>query len=275
MALIEQGILGAFRGKCGNVIGYVRNGVACVRSMPAHYHDRRSVAQLKNRGRFTMVMKMMSVVRPAITMGFRRFASTMTEMNVATRVNYYSLVKEGAAGLAYDYSGLVLCRGNVEGLSGVMVHVSGSSLSVVWDGNGVMGGNEDGVSVVLLNGDRMEMRFFRGVALRGDGSLSVAIPQGWGGEDVHCFVMVSRGEDWSESYYAGGVGSDRIAMLGELSCDEADFEEDMGSEEDCFKSDQSAIKVLSNLGQVGDGEEEDPPNDVGGKVGWNKNHSNI
>ena len=251
MAIIEQGILGAFRGKCGNVIGYVRNGVACVRSVPAHYRDRKSAAQLKNRGRFTMVMKMMSVVRPAIALGFRRFASAMTEMNVATRVNYYSLVKENAAGFYYDFSGLVLCRGRVEGLSGLMMSVAGCRVDFVWNGGEVLGGAGDEVSVVVLNGDRMEMRFCKSVALRGDGAVSIAIPQEWSGEDVHCYVMVSRGADWSESCYVGGVSANAALVLADSDEKLADCELDSGCVESVFGSDQSAIKVLSDLGQSG------------------------
>ena len=228
MALIEQGILGGFRGKCGNVIGYFRNGVACMRSMPAHYHDRRSEAQLRNRGRFSMVMKLMSVVRPAISLGFRGFASRMTEMNVATRVNYYSVVKEGGGGFCYDFSGLVLSRGCVEGLSGVMMSVAGNVLDLVWDGGVVRGGAGDVVSVALVNGDRMGLRFYRDVALRGDGGVSVAVPQGWNGEGVYCYVMVSRGTDWSESTYVGGLYGVGVVALSDGDGVGDDFELDGG-----------------------------------------------
>ena len=251
MAIIEQGILGGFRGKCGDVIGYFRNGVACVRSMPAHYRDRRSAAQLRNRERFAMVMKMMGVVRPVISLGFKRFATRMTEMNVATRVNYYSAVKAGAAGFGYDYSGLVLSRGPVEGLSGLMMNASGSSVDLVWDGNGVLGGAEDEVSVVLLNGDRMEMRFLRGVALRGDGRVSAPVPTGWNGDEVHCYVMVERGGEWSESCYAGGVDWNGGAVVANFGGDGvvAESDTDVAGVVSCL--DQSAIRVLSELGQGG------------------------
>ena len=259
MAIIEQGILGGFRGKCGDVIGYFRNGVACVRSMPAHYRDRRSAAQLRNRNRFSLVMKLMSVVRPVISLGFKRFASAMTEMNVATRVNYYSVVKVGNGGLVYDFSGLVLCRGNVEGLSGLMMSVSGASLDLVWDGNGVLGGAGDVVSVVLLNGDRMEMRFLKGVALRGDGGVSVAVPMGWNGEGVYCYVMVSRGTDWSESCYVGGVAWGGAAVLADFAGNRDDSEFDMAYDRSIFSSDQSAIKVLFPLGSDGVGDGPDGP----------------
>lgn len=252
MAIIEQGILGGFRGKCGDVIGYFRNGVACVRSMPAHYHDRRSAAQLRNRNRFTLVMKLMSVVRPVISLGFKRFASAMTEMNVATRVNYYSVVKESAGGFCYDFSGLVLCRGNVEGLSGLMMNAGGSSLDLVWNGGDVLGGAGDVVSVVLLNGDRMEMRFLRGGALRGDGGVTVAVPMGWNGEGVHCYVLVSRGGDWSESCYVGVVDWNGGVVVADFGGDGVDFVSDMGADGVGLASDQSAIKVLFDLGWDGD-----------------------
>lgn len=264
MAIIEQGVLGGFRGKCGGVIGYFRNGVACVRAMPAHYRDRRSAAQLRNRGRFTMVMKMMSVVRPAITLGFRRFASAMTEMNVATRVNYYRLVKDGAAGMEYDYAGMVLSRGGVEGLSGLMMRASGTDLDVVWDGRGVLGGAEDEVSVVLLNGGRMKMKFYRGVALRGDGGLRVSVPTGWSSEEVHCYVMVERGEEWSDSAYLGEIWANGAAVRADFDGVGADFEFEEGGDGLCFCSDQSVIRVLPDSGLEGGGNMLDEGDDGGG-----------
>ena len=205
MAIIEQGVLGPFSGKVGGVIGYVRNGVFCVRSVPAHYRDRKSAAQLRNRNRMTMVMRGLSVVRRAVTLGFGRFATGMTELNVATRVNYYRLVQDGAAGMEYRWGDLVLSRGQVEGLSGLLYSVSGGCLRLNWNNLGLdaRGAMDDEVTVVAVNGERMEMKMWRGVARRGDGGVEVTLPAGWSGEEVWCYTMVSRGTEWSESTCVG------------------------------------------------------------------------
>ena len=100
--------------------------------------------------------------------------------------------------------------GECGGVVGLDDECVGASLDLVWDGGDVLGGAGDVVSVVLLNGDRMEMRFLRGVALRGDGGVSVAVPMGWNGEGVHCYVLVSRGRDWSESCYVGVVNQSLV-----------------------------------------------------------------
>ena len=263
MAIIEQGILGPFSGKVGGVIGYVRNGVFCVRTVPAHYRDRKSAAQLRNRGRFTMVMKGLSVVRRAVTLGFGRFASAMTELNVATRVNYYRLVRDGANGMEYAWGDLVLSRGPVEGLSGLLYGVAGGRMGLNWNclGLGDRGGVDDGVTVVMVNSERMVMRMWRDVARRGDGGVMVTMPAGWSGEEVWCYVMVSRGGEWSESVCVGcvsGAGGVALALeevngAGDEVVAEGSFN-GKGSEGVCFGSDESAIKVLSDLGQ-GCGEE--------------------
>lgn len=250
MAKIELGILGPFHGKVGNVIGYERNGVFCVRSMPTHYRDRRSAAQLKNRNRFAMVMKVMGEVKCATKLGFNRFASGMTEMNVATRVNYYSLVREGASGLVYSYDGLVLSRGRVEKVGGVTMGVAGRNVSLWWDANGLdaMGGGDDEVTVVLMNGKRIEMKMWRGAARRSDGRVNVAMPSGWEGEDVYCYVMAERDGEWSESVYVGAVNGNGLSTVGSRGDDGTDFvlsRDDGALGED---SDQSAIKVLSDSG---------------------------
>ena len=257
MAIIEQGILGPFRGKCGNVIGYFRNGVHYVRSVPAHYRDRRSAAQLRNRNRMALVMKGLSVVRKAVTLGYGRFAKGMTELNAATRENYYRLVKDGVVGMEYRWGELVLSRGPVEGISDLLYGVAGNRLSLNWNcaALGDRGGMEDEVTVVLVNGDRMEMRMWRGVARRGAGGASVMVPSGWNGEEVWCYTMVSRGEVWSDSACVGCVtGNGGVVLsLEEGDCVEEEGVEDgmlneMSVGEVCFGSDQSAIKVLPELG---------------------------
>ena len=255
MAKIELGIMGPFRGKCGGVIGYVRNGVACVRSMPAHYRDRRSEVQLRNRGRFTMVMKAMSVVRPVVTLGFGRFATRMTEMNVATRENYYRLVRDGASGMEYAWAGLTLSRGAVGPLEGVLYGVSGRRLSLNWNGLGLdlRGAMDDEVTVVMVNVERMEMRMRRGVARCGAGGAEMVLPMGWDLEEVWCYVMVERGGEWSDSRCVGqvcGRGMMTVAVepMGDTEGDGLEVAStDCGGTEVCFCSDQSAIGVLPEL----------------------------
>ena len=263
MAIIEQGILGPFRGKCGGVIGYVRNGVFCMRSVPAHYRDRKSAAQLRNRNRMTMVMRGLSVVRRAVALGFGRFATGMTELNVATRVNYYRLVQDGAAGMEYRWGDLVLSRGQVEGLSGLLYSVSGGCLRLNWNNLGLdaRGAMDDGVTVVAVNSERMEMRMWRGVARRGEGVAEVTLPGGWSGEEVWCYTMVSRGTEWSESTCVGMVCGGGGVVLALAAGDDAGIDDvvdgrwgGMGDGVVCFGTDQSAIKVLPELGQSCAGE---------------------
>ena len=205
MALLEQGIIGPFRGKCGPVIGYIRNGQFCMRSMPTHYHDRRSKRQLENRSRFTLIMKVMSVVRPIITLGFHRFATDITEMNAATRDNYYSLVKPSAHGLHYNFPGLILSRGPIEPLSTPIHALTGNTLQFLWNGQSVPGAGNDKVSVVLFNANRMTMKFFRNIAQREEGNVSIAIPTSWNSEEIYSYLLVERNGDWSNSFCAGTI----------------------------------------------------------------------
>ena len=217
MAILTQGILGAFSGKCGPIIGYLRNGKPCIRSMPSHYHDRRSPEQLHNRSRFTPVMKMMSLVRPAITLGFKRFATDMTEMNCATRANYYTLVKGQPQHLHYDYSGLILSQGNVEPLSDLILTSHSNTLTLLWNSQSVPGGSQDQVSVLLLNANRMAMKFFHGIALRQDGTATLALPTHWQDEETYLYTMVQRADNWSPSACAGTIPNNQQPTPSNLS----------------------------------------------------------
>ena len=205
MAIIEQGIIGPFSGKCGNIIGYIRNGQFCMRSMPTHYHDRRSKRQLENRSRFTLVMKVMSLVRPVITLGFHRYASDITEMNAATRDNYYSLVKPNGNALKYNFPGLILSRGPVEPLSTPIQTQTNHTLQLLWDAHFIPGAGQDNVSVMLLNANRMTMKFFHNIAQRQDGTATLSIPTAWNHEEIYTYLLVERHGDWSNSTCPGTI----------------------------------------------------------------------
>ena len=90
MAKIEQGILGPFRGTVGTVIGYRWRDRWCMRARPSHYHDRRSAAQLAQRGRFKAMIQFASPATPLLRLGLRAWSAEhgLTEGNAFLRLNH-------------------------------------------------------------------------------------------------------------------------------------------------------------------------------------------
>ena len=95
------------------------------------------------------------------------------------------------------------------------------------------------------------------MARRGAGVAEMGLPVGWSWEEVWCYVMVNRGGEWSESTCVGQVCGGGVVVIEEGVClteGAVGLFEGKDGEGFCFLSDQSAIKVLSELVQSG-GEE--------------------
>ena len=148
-------------------------------------------------------MKTMSVVRPVITLGFSRFATDITEMNAATRENYYTLVKPNGNALKYNFPGLILSRGPVEPLTTHTRTLSGDTLQFQWNGQSIPGAGQDNVSVLLFNANRMTMKFFRNIAQRQDGTATLTVPTTWKHEEIYAYLLLERQGNWSNSTCAG------------------------------------------------------------------------
>jgi hypothetical protein len=84
MAKAPQGIIGPFIGKAGNVVGYVLNGQAIVRSLPRPSSKPPSPLALNNRAKMKLLTSFLSNMRDFLMMTF------MPESR-ATVYNWYNL----------------------------------------------------------------------------------------------------------------------------------------------------------------------------------------
>lgn len=125
MGSIDNGFLGGFTGRFGNVVGYRWRGIMCVRSLPTQYRDARTPEQLQQRTLFKQVVCLASRARRVLKVGFKCVSldAGMTESNYFMRINKrcFSVVADGSSGdtpsyhraLSVDYERLVLADGPV------------------------------------------------------------------------------------------------------------------------------------------------------------------
>ena len=118
--------------------------------------------------------------------------SALTEMNATTRENYYSLVKTSSQGLQYNFPGLILSRGPVEPLSTPIQTQTNHTLQLLWDAHFIPGAGQDNVSLLLLNTNRMAMKFFHNIAHRHDGTATISIPSSWNNDEIYSYLLVER-----------------------------------------------------------------------------------
>ena len=116
MAIIEQGILGGFRGSVGTVVGYWRLGRWCIRARSVAFKDARTAAQLTQRSRFKAMITLSSHLGPALQRGLTAAGNRhgMTEANLFMRLNNSCFEAEDG-GVRVAYGRLRLSEGRLPG----------------------------------------------------------------------------------------------------------------------------------------------------------------
>lgn len=82
MATIKQGILGAFSGKVGSVVGSSWKGIAIMKALPASVANPRTAKQVIQRGKMSSAVKFAKAVLPEVIKPLNdRFVSRMSGYN--------------------------------------------------------------------------------------------------------------------------------------------------------------------------------------------------
>lgn len=123
MGKFEQGILGAFTGTVGTVVGSRWRGIKYMRGKGPSTRPTSTVKQDRQRSRFATMVRFVRVMIEMITPGFKKQAVNMTSANAALSYN----LKNGVSGvypnfeIAYDM--VLLSRGDLPNAKSVAVAV--------------------------------------------------------------------------------------------------------------------------------------------------------
>ncbi|MEJ7691660.1 DUF6266 family protein, partial [Daejeonella sp.] len=75
MARLINGIMGAFRGKVGTVVGYTRNGEGIIRGLPRKISKEPTQKQLDNRKKMAACQEWLKLITPFVRIGFKNFSA--------------------------------------------------------------------------------------------------------------------------------------------------------------------------------------------------------
>ena len=203
MAKIEQGILGPFRGTVGTVIGYRWRDRWCMRARPSHYNDRRSEAQLQQRGRFKAMIQFASPATPLLRIGLRAWAAEhgLTEGNAFLRLNHgrFSGISGDSGGYGgsgvsggIDFAGLRFSLGSLPPVQkAVARRVDGTTVSVGWERG--LGRGDDRVHVYAYcpaAGTGLAVA----TAERRQRGAQFVLPADFADEEVHFWLFAEGGD---------------------------------------------------------------------------------
>lgn len=193
MAKQYGGYLGGFSGKLGPAIGYMWNGRWCLRSRPQVVHNPRTAAQEAHRSAFRSQVQLAARMRWAVCQGFTALAREhgMTAYNLFMHLNQSCFSMTDGA-LQVDWEGLQLSMGPVAPVALREATVEADNvLNVSFEQNPLRlsAKSYDRVSLYLY-APATGQGYMTAPVYRRTQHLSLALPAGMAGHEVHLYLMV-------------------------------------------------------------------------------------
>lgn len=210
MATINQGVMGGFSGTVGTVVGVKWNGKDCMRARPMGHNDQKSMAQLDQRARFRTVIQFLKPLKAFLNVGFKSRKAGMTAHNAAVSYHMKNALKGFFPDYQIDYSKVKVCSGPLPGAlhPAVMVEIDGEML-FSWENNSAAlhAMANDKVVLVVYNPNSKNITTLLDGNSRIVGSQDFALPHGFGGENLQCYIAFRNASQThiSDSQYIGSI----------------------------------------------------------------------
>ena len=209
MARIKNGILGGIQGKIGNVEGYIRNGVACIRAEKRKSQRPPSIKQLANRQRMVLVNQFIDSMTSFIRLGFGPYskAQQKTSSNAAKSYQLLHAVEGDYPMQKLDYPNALLSKGVLDLPIEPQLSIQESGLRVSWVSNPLANfENRMAQAIVVVYFPELQTSFY---SLSGSnrylGSTFLAMPEEYTGKvmQVYLSFVTEDRRKVSDSFYLG------------------------------------------------------------------------
>lgn len=210
MGTYSKGILGAFSGKVGPVVGATWRGKDVLRSLPRKGNRVATATQMLQREKFTMVTEFLTPLNSVVSRYFGSNTGDKTRRNQAMSYLMRKAIDYVAPDLVWDYSKVLISRGDLLGLHvGTATTGAGQSVDFTWTDNSGQGDAEttDKLVVVLYEPTSKTAVHALNAATRGQGTANITVPAFLNGLTVHVWATFAATDDkrYATSHYLGTV----------------------------------------------------------------------
>ena len=140
MGTYEKGIIGAFSGKVGPVVGATWRGKDVMRSLPRKSTKPATPKQMLQREKFTMVTEFLTPLNPILKRYFGSNTEVKTRRNQAMSYTMKDAVVFVDPGFELSFNRVLISRGSLLGLNtGVATAGAGQSIDIAWIDNSGIG----------------------------------------------------------------------------------------------------------------------------------------
>ena len=210
MGTYNKGILGAFSGKVGPVVGATWRGKDVMRSLPKKGNRLATEYQQLQRNKFAMTTEFLAGVQPIIKRYFGSDTGTKTRRNQAMSYLMKEAIVFNDPNYEWDYTKILLTKGDLIGMNNGVVNAgTGQNLEFSWTDNSGQGEAEvtDKLVVVVYEPIMKHTVYSLAAGTRSAESSTLALPNYLTGLEVQVWATFVSADDRraATSLYLGAV----------------------------------------------------------------------
>jgi len=210
MGTYNKGILGAFSGKVGPVVGATWRGKEVMRSLPKKSNRLATTFQQQQRSKFTMTTEFLGGVQPVIKRYFGSDSGLKTRRNQAMSYLMKEAIVFNDPNYEWDYTKILISKGDLLGINnGAVTAGTGQNLDFSWTDNSGQGEAlaTDKLVVVVYEPTSKATVYSLNAGGRSSGNATLALPNFLSGLEVLVWATFVSTDDklFATSLYLGAV----------------------------------------------------------------------
>ena len=210
MGTYNKGILGAFSGKVGPVVGATWRGKEVMRSLPKKSNRLATTYQQQQRSKFAMTTEFLGGVQPVIKRYVGSNAGLKTRRNQAMSYLMKEAIVFTDPNYEWDYTKVLISKGDLLGINnGAVIAGTGQNLDFSWTDNSGQGEAmaTDKLVVVVYEPTSKATVYSLNAGSRSSGSATLELPNFLSGLEVQVWATFVSSNDalYATSLYLGAV----------------------------------------------------------------------
>mgnify|MGYP000962095823 FL=1 len=210
MAIVQNPITGRTKKKFASAVFSKQFGKNTMRSKPIEVSNPKTLKQRQQRAKFSLMVELSRSFLGFIRLGFKQFASGMSEFNAFMKSNIKAVITGAYPDYEIDFTKLIVTRGTLVGAEGgTAAAAAGHLINVAWTDNSGYGDalDTDKAMVLALNFDKKGEKHDVTTKTRGDEALALEVPASWVGDEVHVYLAFTSetGDKVADSVYLDSV----------------------------------------------------------------------
>lgn len=198
MATYNKGILGAFSGKVGPVVGATWRGKDVIRSLPKKTNRLATAFQQQQRTKFSMTTELLGSLQPLIKRYFGNDTGLKTRRNAAMSYLIKEAIVFNDPDYEWDYTKVLISKGDLLGLNnGQVAPGTGQNLDFTWLDNSNQGEAvaTDKFVVAVYEPTLKTVIYSLNAATRADESATLVLPNHLSGLAVQVWATFVSDDD--------------------------------------------------------------------------------